>query len=104
MFIDPDLAQVEEAAVLQADFIELHTGAYARKSTKKELAKVGLATQKARLIGLRVNAGHGLDYNNVKKIVQIPGLEELNIGFAIIARSVFVGLKQAVREMREAMK
>ncbi|MDD4179934.1 MAG: pyridoxine 5'-phosphate synthase [Candidatus Margulisbacteria bacterium] len=112
LFIDPDHKQVEAAAVLTADFIELHTGRYARASyikgktltVKKELEKVGVAAQQARLIGLRVNAGHGLDYHNVKAIAAIPGMEELNIGFSIIARSLFVGIKKAVAEMKEAVQ
>jgi len=105
LFVDPVKQQVEESAVLTADFIELHTGKYAwAKNTKNELEKIGMATEKARWIGLRVNAGHGLDYNNVKAIAKIPGIEELNIGFSVIARSVFVGMKQAVQEMRRAMQ
>ena len=90
--------------VLTADFIELHTGKYARSSSKRELEKIGMATQQARLIGLKINAGHGLDYKNVKDIVRIPGIEELNIGFSIIARAVFVGMRQAVKEMKEAIR
>ncbi len=112
LFIDPEKKQVEESAVLMADFIELHTGKYACSSyirgktltVRRELEKIGVATQQARLIGLRINAGHGLDYNNVKDIVKIPGIEELNIGFSIIARSVFVGMRKAVAEMKEAMR
>ena len=108
LFIDPDLAQVEEAALLQAKFVEIHTGLYANArgeaKLELELQKVGTAVQKARLIGLRINAGHGLDYNNVKAIIRIPGIEELNIGFSIIARSVLVGMKRAVSEMKEAMR
>ena len=104
LFIDPKKKQVEESAVLMADFIELHTGKYARTSAAGELEKIGIATQQARLIGLRINAGHGLDYDNVKDVAKIPGMEELNIGFSVIARSVFVGMRQAVKEMREAMK
>jgi pyridoxine 5-phosphate synthase len=104
LFIDPVKEQVAEAAALLTDYIELHTGAYARASSARELEKIGIATQQARMIGLKINAGHGLDYDNVKKIAEIPGMEELNIGFAIIARSVFVGLKRATEEMREAIK
>lgn len=108
LFIDPTLKEVEESAVLGAKFVELHTGEYANAKTAQkrqyELERIGTATQKARLIGLKINAGHGLDYNNIKPIVKIPGIEELNIGFSIIARSVFTGLRKAVVEMREAMK
>jgi len=112
LFIDPEIKQVEAAAEVMADFVELHTGRYARASYVKgkknsiarELEKIGVATQKARWIGLRVNAGHGLDYNNVKPIVGIAGMEELNIGFSIIARAAIIGMKQAVMEMKEAMR
>jgi pyridoxine 5-phosphate synthase len=111
LFIDPEQAQVEEAAVLMADFIELHTGRYANASyvkgkiqtARNELSKIDLATQQARLIGLRINAGHGLDYYNVKNIVKIKGIEELNIGFSIIARAMFVGIRQAVSEMKSLL-
>jgi pyridoxine 5-phosphate synthase len=111
LFIDPDHDQVAEAAVLQADFVELHTGRYARASyvrgeklsVGRELEKVGVAAQQARLIGLRVNAGHGLDYHNAGPVARIPGMEELNIGYSIIARSLFVGLKQAVKEMKKLL-
>ncbi|MBN3032693.1 MAG: pyridoxine 5'-phosphate synthase [Candidatus Saganbacteria bacterium] len=100
LFIDPAKEQVEEAAALTADFVELHTGAYARKASPRELEKLGLAARQARMIGLRVNAGHGLDYHNVKNVARIPGIEELNIGFSIIARAVFVGMKKATEEMK----
>lgn len=104
LFIDPDLGQVEEAAVLGARFIEIHTGAYANAKKKNtQLRKIGTATQKARLIGLRINAGHGIDYENVKPILKIPGIEELNIGFSVIARAVFVGMRQAVKEMSDLL-
>jgi len=111
LFVDPVKKQVEGSAVLRADFIELHTGKYARASyvkgrkasVRKELENLGRMTEQARWIGLRINAGHGLDYNNVGRIARIPGIEELNIGFSIIARSVVVGLKQAVAEMKGAI-
>ena len=111
LFIDPVKKQIEEAAVLTAAFIELHTGKYARSAYVRgkvsaqddELGKLELATQQARLIGLRINAGHGLDYKNVRPIVKIKGIEELNIGFSIIARCVLVGIKKAVSEMKEAI-
>lgn len=111
LFVDPEKDQAEESAVLMADFIELHTGKYARSSyvkgkklsVRRELEKLGIATQQARLIGLRINAGHGLDYNNVKEICRIPGIEELNIGYSIVARSVFVGMRKAVEEMKKIL-
>jgi len=107
LFIEPEEKQVEEAAVIQARFVELHTGAYAnaRDENKRniEYERIGTATQQARLIGLRINAGHGLDYLNVSDIVKIPGIEELNIGFSVIARAVFVGMKKAVEEMKQAI-
>ncbi|MFA4966807.1 MAG: pyridoxine 5'-phosphate synthase [Candidatus Margulisiibacteriota bacterium] len=108
LFIDPEKKQVEESAVVRAKFIEIHTGMYAnaKKADKRalELEKVGIAVQQARLIGLRVNAGHGLNYQNVGDIIKIAGVEELNIGFSIIVRAVFIGLKNAVREMKGAIK
>lgn len=108
LFVDPVPAQVEESAILLARFIEIHTGAFANTrhpaKRKLEYQKIGTVTQKALLIGLRVNAGHGLDYQNVKDIVRIFGIEELNIGFSIVARSVIVGMKKATAEMKEALK
>lgn len=112
LFIDPDPEQIIASAELMVDFIELHTGKYAqasylknkRSNQKKELEKIGLAVEKARWAGLRVNAGHGLDYNNTKAIAAVPGIEELNIGYSIIARAVFVGLRQAVKEMKGIIK
>ncbi|MBU0573923.1 MAG: pyridoxine 5'-phosphate synthase [Candidatus Margulisiibacteriota bacterium] len=107
LFIDPVLDQVKESAVVEAAFIEIHTGAYANAKSmgarRRELEKIFNATEKARLIGLRINAGHGLDYDNVAEITRIPGVEELNIGFSIIARSVIVGIKNAVQEMKGAI-
>lgn len=105
LFIDPVAEQVEESAILLAHFIEIHTGAYANAKNpakkKLEYQKIGTFTQKALLIGLKVNAGHGLDYQNVKDIVRIFGIEELNIGFSIVARSVIVGVNKATVEMKE---
>lgn len=104
LFIDPDKRQIEASKDIGAPFIEIHTGAYAEakdaRKKKTELDKIKEAARFARLLGLRVNAGHGLDYDNVRPIARIPGVEELNIGFSIIARSVFVGLDNAVAEMK----
>jgi len=103
LFIDPEPAQIEAAAHAGAPVIELHTGAYAEASGEaatREHARLSAATEMALELGLTVNAGHGLHYHNVEAIAAIPGLHELNIGHAIIARALFVGLKEAVAEMK----
>ena len=102
LFIDPDLEQVQSACEVGADFIELHTGLYARskgKAAMEELYRLRRAAYFAQLLGLGVNAGHGLNYQNVKPVARLPHIEELNIGHAVIARSVFVGIRKAVQEM-----
>jgi pyridoxine 5-phosphate synthase len=100
LFIEPSPSAVACAAKTGASLIEIHTGKYANAKKKvSELKKIAAAARLAAQLNLRVNAGHGLDYNNVCAIAQLPEVEELNIGFSIIARAVFVGLKQAVREM-----
>lgn len=102
LFVDPDAAQLDEAAVLEADFVELHTGSYANASGAargRELERLIEGALHAHALGLRVNAGHGLDYDNIAPIAGLPHLEELNIGHAIVARSLFVGAEMAVREM-----
>lgn len=104
LFVDPQAGQIRASKTAGADFVEIHTGEYCRRPNARELAKVKAATKLALDLGLRVNAGHGLDYNNVKRIARVPGIEELNIGYSIIARSVFVGMKKAVQEMRRAMR
>ena len=103
-FIDADLKQVEAAHSVGAQTVELHTGTYANATTlrekRKELARHARAAAFAHEIGLRVNAGHGLHYCNVREYIEdVPHLHTLNIGHAIIARAVFVGLEKAVREM-----
>ncbi|MEI6085008.1 MAG: pyridoxine 5'-phosphate synthase [Verrucomicrobiota bacterium] len=102
LFIDPDLKQIRAAADAGAQFIELHTGAYAIRG-KGELKKLIAAAELAHQLGLRVNAGHGLNYENTTGIRRVPHLETLNTGHAIIARACFVGLRQAVREMLALM-
>ena len=102
LFIDPDGEQVESAADLGADFVELHTGAYANAAgteLDRELKRLQSAALLAVARGLRVNAGHGLNYRNTPAILGLAGLEELNIGHSIISRAVVVGLSQAVIEM-----
>lgn len=106
LFIDPENAQIDAAKRAGAPVIELHTGAYADTDGQHqldELERLKEAATYAHSIGLIVNAGHGLHYHNVEPIAEIPEFNELNIGHAIIARSLFVGLDQAVREMRDLM-
>src|SRR5690606_37295256 len=104
LFIDADTAQIDAAVRVGAPVIELHTGHYADAKTEaeqlQELQKIEAAVAYAHSQGLIVNAGHGLHYHNVEAIAAIPFMNELNIGHAIVARAVFVGLKQAVQEMR----
>ncbi len=107
LFVDPFKEQLEASARIGATWVELHTGAYATASWSaqvKELALIKEGTAIARSLGLRVNAGHGLTYQNVESIAAIKGMEELNIGHAIIARSIAVGLKEAVKEMKNLIK
>ena len=102
IFIDPDPAQLDAAAALGAPFVELHTGAYASASgpvREAELARLAHATAHARSIGLRANAGHGLDFESVGAVATIEGVEGLNIGFAMVARAVFDGVETTVKEM-----
>lgn len=106
LFIDPDPAQLQAAADCGAPVVELHTGAYAElgdAAQARELQRLKRASEIGADLGLQVNAGHGLHYENVAPIVEIPQLVELNIGHAIVARALFVGLGQAVREMRTLM-
>ena len=100
LFVAPDPAQVEASAAVGAQYIELHTGAYAEHfPSDKEFERLLNAAKQARDAGLRVNAGHGLNYDNVSRLHQISHLEDLNIGHSIISRAVFIGLSQAVKEM-----
>jgi len=102
LFVDPDLRQIRAAAQVGAAFVELHTGRYANAEgarSRRELARLRAAAVYAHEHGLRVNAGHGLDYENVKPVAALPHVEELNIGFAIVAWSLFAGVEKAVREM-----
>lgn len=108
LFIDPDLNQVKAAHKVQANSIELHTGKYAntRRAPERdtELNALVQAAKLAAKLGLRVSAGHGLNYQNVRPLISIPEIEEYNIGHSIIARAVFIGLERAVREMHELVR
>ncbi len=106
LFIDPEEKQIETAAELGVDCIEIHTGRYANaplnsKAQKNELQQIIAAAKQARDCGLSVNAGHGLNYQNVMAIAQIPEIEELNIGHSIISRAALVGIDLAVRDMKK---
>lgn len=104
LFIDANKEQIDATVRVGAPVIELHTGHYADASTEaeqqQELARIAEAAAYAQQQGLIVNAGHGLHYHNVEAIAAIAGMNELNIGHAIVGRAVFVGLKQAIQEMR----
>lgn len=102
IFIDPVEAQIEAAKAAGADCIELHTGAFANAvgaAQKKELERLIKGAEFAHSLGLTVNAGHGIDYENIQLMLQVPHLHELNIGYSIICRAIFTGLKHAVQEM-----
>ena len=103
LFVDPDRRQLEASEACGAQWVELHTGAYAEAGwteQPQELARLSEGSAIARQLGLRVNAGHGLTYQNVEPVAALPGMEELNIGHTIVARALAVGLQQAVREMK----
>jgi pyridoxine 5-phosphate synthase len=109
LFITPEPAQVEAAARVGSQFIELHTGAFAeyfnRKRERQEaLDRLAAAARQAQSLGLKVNAGHGLNYQNLSVLAQVPHLVELNIGHSIVSRAVTVGLATAVKEMLVLMQ
>jgi pyridoxine 5-phosphate synthase len=115
VFIDAEIAQVEAAARIGARVCEIHTGPYAHAFHAKgrdpespavvaELAKVRDAGAAVRSLGMRFNAGHALNYFNVQPVAALPGVRELHIGHAIVARSVFVGLREAVRQMKALLR
>ena len=107
LFIDPDTAQLDAAVACGAPVVELHTGSYAdaeKANVESEYQRIVTAAEYGESIGLQINAGHGLHYQNVKPIVRIPQLIELNIGHSIVAQALFVGLDKAVRDMHELMQ
>lgn len=108
LFIDPNQEQIKSASKSGADYIEIHTGTYAEAATWKEqeqeLEAIDTAIKLARKIGLGINAGHGLNYVNIKALAAIGGIEEYNIGHSIIARAMLVGLDRAVKDMVELIK
>ena len=115
VFIDADLPQIEAAARIGASVCEIHTGPYAHAfhalgrdaeapAVVAELAKIRAAGQRIRDLGMRFNAGHALNYYNVQPVARLAAIRELHIGHAIVSRSVFVGLREAVREMKQLMR
>lgn len=106
LFIEPDPLQIEAASRLGADMVELHTGAFANASgpaSDAELARLRAASIRAHALGLQVNAGHGINYQNINQLHSVPHLEELNIGHSIVSRALFIGMERAVKEMLAAM-
>jgi len=114
VFIDADLQQVEAAKRIGASVCEIHTGPYAHAFHSKgrdsespevlqELKRIQKAGEAIRSLGMRFNAGHALNYFNVQPVAALPGVRELHIGHAIVSRAVFVGMREAVREMKQLM-
>jgi len=107
LFIEPDPEQIEAARQLGVEMVELHTGAFANaqgQQTKAEVRRLIVAAEHAHTLGIQVNAGHGINYQNIRQILTIPYLAELNIGHAIVSRAVFAGLESAVAAMLAAME
>jgi pyridoxine 5-phosphate synthase len=108
LFVDPDAKQINTSKEIDADFIELHTGDYANSRTlnmiRKHLKKITEMASLGRKLGLGVNAGHGLDYRNIKPVTRISDIEEVSIGHAIIVRALRVGFEQSLREMLNIIK
>ncbi|MCH7724043.1 MAG: pyridoxine 5'-phosphate synthase [Bacteroidetes bacterium] len=107
LFIEPDINVIDSAAEIDADFIEIHTGVFANARSEEEqfdeLERIRAAVIHAKKLGLGVNAGHGINYQNIKIFKAVPDIDEISIGHAIIARAVFVGIKEAVQEMIRLM-
>ncbi|HXN34926.1 MAG TPA: pyridoxine 5'-phosphate synthase [Opitutaceae bacterium] len=107
LFIDPDEAQIELAAQMGAPVVELHTGAYSNAyhtpGRAREFQRLRAGADRAHGLGLKVNAGHGINYVNIAEVRTLPHLNELNIGHSIISRALFTGIEEAVREMKARM-
>jgi pyridoxine 5-phosphate synthase len=108
LFIDPVKKQIDAAVKAGAEIIELHTGRYADAKkpgqVERSFNQIRQAVDYAKLRKLRVNAGHGLNYNNVRRVAELNGIEELNIGYSIICKALYTGLYNAVKEMRQLIK
>jgi pyridoxine 5-phosphate synthase len=107
-FVDPDISEIKAAKDIGADFVEIHTGRYAdaknEREIDKEFKRIKEAVIYAKSLNLGVNAGHGLNYTNIKRVVKIKEIEEFSIGHSIISRAVFVGIYNAVKEMIKLIK
>jgi pyridoxine 5-phosphate synthase len=107
LFIEPDINVINNAAEIDADFIEIHTGVFANARSEEqqfdEMERIKAAVIHAKKLGLGVNAGHGINYQNIKIFKAVPDIDEISIGHAIIARAVFVGIKESVQEMIRLM-
>ena len=108
LFIEPELTQIDSAAEIDADIIEIHTGIFSNAVSEEEqldeLERIRAAVIHAKKLGLGVNAGHGLNYQNIKIFREVPDIDEVSIGHSIIARAVIVGIKEAVQEMIRLIK
>ena len=108
LFIEPDIDQIDAASEINADYIEIHTGVFANALSEEEqfdeLERIRIAAKHAKKLGLGVNAGHGLNYQNIKVFREVADIDEVSIGHAVIAHAVFVGLKDAVKEMMGLIK
>ncbi|MCX7612314.1 MAG: pyridoxine 5'-phosphate synthase [Ignavibacterium sp.] len=108
LFIEPEINQIDASAEIGADFIEIHTGIFANCSSEEEqfdeLERIRNAAKHAKKLGLGVNAGHGLNYQNIKVFREIKEIDEVSIGHAIIAKAIMVGMEAAVREMRDLIR
>jgi pyridoxine 5-phosphate synthase len=108
LFVEPDVEQIKASHKVGADYIEIHTGTYCEMRTvadrREQLQRIKLAISAASRLGLGVNAGHGLNYQNVAPVVALKGIEEFNIGHSIVARAALVGMERAVQEMLQLLK
>lgn len=108
LFIEPDLHHIDASSEIESDFIEIHTGIFANALSEEEqfdeLDRIRTAVKHAKKLGLGVNAGHGLNYQNIKIFRELSDVDEVSIGHSIIARSLFVGIKEAVKEMNDLIK
>ena len=108
LFVDPDMGQIEASKKVAADSIEINTGAYSELTdsgkVEEELVRIQEAAKQAVKLGLRVFAGHGLNFDNVKAIAAIPEIEELNIGHFLVAQSVYMGMEEAVKKMKQIIE